>query len=152
MARKNEAGSGGSSGVIRRILVGYDGSNEALRALRVARALAADVNGDVHVLSAISPRAHAETTDERERTLAEEQSRLSNILREMEIMDGRERTPVAHVVDDDEPANAIAEFAREHGFDLIVIGTHGTDQIMHRGLGRSLEVLVRLHPCPLLIV
>jgi nucleotide-binding universal stress UspA family protein len=152
MAEERERGRGIESGVIRRILVGYDGSSEAHRALRIARSLAADVNGDVHVLSVITPRAHAETTDERQKAIEEELSRLSQFLEELEVMDDREKTPVAHVVDDDEPADAIAEFAREHGFDLVVIGTHGTDQIMHRGFGRSLEVLIKLHPCPLLIV
>lgn len=49
MAEERERGRGIESGVIRRILVGYDGSSEAHRALRIARSLAADVNGDVHV-------------------------------------------------------------------------------------------------------
>jgi nucleotide-binding universal stress UspA family protein len=152
MANDDEVGRNISGGVIRRILVGFDGSSEANRALHVARSLAADVNGDVHVLSVITSRAHAETNDERQEAVKAELSRLSHFLEGLEVIDDREKLPVAHVVDDDEPANAIVEFAREHGFDLVVIGTHGTDRIVHRGLGRSLEGLIKLHQCPLLIV
>lgn len=38
--------------------------------------------------------------------------------------------------------------SREHGFDLAVVGSHGNDQIMHRGFGRSLEVLICCNLAP----
>ena len=55
---------GGPGGVFRRILVGFDGSKEAQHALRVAAALAADLNGEVRVLMVVRPSAHAETPAE----------------------------------------------------------------------------------------
>jgi nucleotide-binding universal stress UspA family protein len=139
-------------GVFRRLLVGFDGSSEARRALRMARSLAADVKGEVHVLSVVAPRAHAETTEERLATLEEEKAQLAEALNAEQPVDERDRTPISHVIYHDNPAEAIALFATEHGFDLVVVGTHGSDQMMHRGVGRSLELLIRSHPCPVLVV
>lgn len=140
------------SGVFRRILVGYDGSGEARYALRIARSLASDIGGEVHVLTVVTPRAHAETPEERLAMLDQERSRLVETLDAVQPVDGRDSLPIAHVIYDDNPAEAIAAFALEHGFDLVVVGTHGSDQIMHRGVGRSLEHLIRSHPCPVLVV
>ncbi|MDH2903772.1 MAG: universal stress protein [Actinomycetota bacterium] len=140
------------SGMFRRLLVGFDGSNEARRAFRVARSLAADVGGDVHVLLIVKPRAHAETTQERQVVLQEEQANLSRGLDAEKSTDARDATPFSHVVFDNNPANAIVQFAKEHGFDLIVVGTHGQEQMMHRGVGHSLEELIRAHECPVLVV
>jgi nucleotide-binding universal stress UspA family protein len=144
--------AGPQGGVFRRLLVGFDGSREARYALRIARSLAADLGGEVHVLSVVTPRAHAETTEERMATLEEERRRVAETLSAQQPVNTWDRPPITHVVCDDDPAEAIAAFAIQHGFDLVVVGTHGSDQIMHRGVGRSLEALIRSHPCPLLVV
>jgi nucleotide-binding universal stress UspA family protein len=140
------------SGVFRRVLVGFDGSDEAKRALRVSRSLAADLGGEVHVLLVIALRSHAETPEESAAALAAEVAMLSAKFALEQGVDQRDQTPVSHVVVDDNPANAIAVFVKEHGFDLVVLGRHGSDQMMHRGVGRSLEALLRSHPCPILVV
>ena len=144
--------AGPRSGVFRRLLVGFDGSNEARYALRIARSLAADVGGDVHVLTVVTPRAHAETSEERVAAMEEERARLREAIDAEQAVDERDRTPTPHVIYHDNPAEAIAAYAVEHGIDLVVVGTHGSDQVMHRGVGRSLEVLIRSHPCPVLVV
>lgn len=131
--------------------MGFDGSDEAKRALRVSKSLAADLGGEVHVLLVIAPRSHAETPEESAVALAAELATLSAKFA-LEGVDQRAETPVSHVVVDDNPANAIAAFVREHGFDLVVLGRRGSDQMMHRGVGRSLEALLRSHPCPILVV
>jgi nucleotide-binding universal stress UspA family protein len=134
------------------VLVGFDGSDEAKRALRVSRSLAADLGGEVHVLLVIAPRSHAETPEESAAALASELAMLSAKFALEQDVDQRDRTPVSHVVVHDDPASAIAAFVKEHGFDLVVLGCHGSDQIMHRGVGRSLEALLRSNPCPILVV
>lgn len=152
MTNESSGGGGAPSGMFRRVLVGFDGSSEARRAFRVARSLAADLGGDVHVLLVVKPRAHAETTEERQAALQEEQASLSQGLGAEQSTDARDTTPISHVVFDNNPAMAIAQFAKEHGFDLIVVGTHGREQMMHRGVGHSLEALIRTHQCPVLVV
>lgn len=69
-----------------------------------------------------------------------------------QAVDVRDRTPIAHVIYSESPGEAIAAFVVEHGFDLLVVGAHGSDQVMHRGVGRALETLIRSHPCPILVV
>ena len=49
-------------------------------------------------------------------------------------------------------ARAIAEYAAEHGHDLIVMGTHGRTGVAHLLLGSVAERLVRTAPCPVLTV
>jgi nucleotide-binding universal stress UspA family protein len=139
-------------GVIRRILVGYDGSAEAQHALQVAAALAADLHGETHVLLVIRPGAHAETPEERERALVAERDNLSKGLSSMHSQSQHSWDVSTEAVYADEPARAMASYAEEHGFDLVVVGSHGREQVTHRGIGRSLEALLRHHPCPVLVV
>ncbi len=144
--------SGAHGGVFRRILVCYDGSSGSRRALHVAQSLADDVGGTVELLIVIRPPAHAETSDARDEAIETERRELSAGLDE-EVGNSKQRTVGAlHEVIHENPADAIALFAKQHGFDLVVVGTHGRERVAHRGVGRSLEALLRQHPCPLLVV
>jgi nucleotide-binding universal stress UspA family protein len=142
----------GGGGVFRRILVGYDGSNEAQHALGVATALAGDLRGETHVLLVVRPGAHAETDEERDRALEAERTNLAKGLGSLEAHSPHSWGLTTEALYADDPAQAIAAYAREHGFDLVVVGGHGREQSLHRGIGRSLEALLRLNPCPVLVV
>jgi nucleotide-binding universal stress UspA family protein len=48
------------------------------------------------------------------------------------------------------PAHAIVEHAKEGGFDLIVMGTHGRTGLSHVVMGSVAERVVRRAPCPVL--
>jgi universal stress protein A len=50
------------------------------------------------------------------------------------------------------PAEAIAEYAKETGINLIVLGTHGRGVMAHLLLGSVAERVVRIAPCPVLTV
>jgi universal stress protein A len=50
------------------------------------------------------------------------------------------------------PAHAILEHAKEGGFDLIVMGTHGRTGLSHVLMGSVAERVVRMAPCPVLTV
>jgi nucleotide-binding universal stress UspA family protein len=50
------------------------------------------------------------------------------------------------------PAQAIAEYAKDCGIDLIVMGTHGRGAIGHLLMGSVAEKVVRIAPCPVLTV
>jgi nucleotide-binding universal stress UspA family protein len=137
-------------GAFRRILVGFDGSDEAQGALRTALELAAEVHGDVRVLLVVRPPAHAETPEELATAAAAERDNLSRGL--SGHARGGGATIDTRVVLADDPARALAEHAEGHGFDLVVVGSHGREQVTHRGIGHSLESLLRHHPCPVLVV
>ena len=142
----------GPGGTFRHILVGFDGSSDANRALRVAVALAGDLAGDVRVVMVVRLPAHAETEEERDRAAGSEKEDLSRGL--SNIWDKGELRCVVStdVLYADDPASSIANYAEEHGFDLLVVGGHGREQIAHRGIGRSLEALLRHRSCPVLVV
>lgn len=134
-------------GVFKRVLVGFDGSPNAQRALREAVAFATELRGELTVLVVTRPSAHAETDRDRDRAIAEEREALTRGLALADLVD----VPMESVTADD-PGRALADFAREHGFDVIVVGEHGREQLTHRGLGHSLETLLKEHPCPVLVV
>lgn len=50
------------------------------------------------------------------------------------------------------PFAEVVRHAREHGFDLIVLGTHGRTGLRHALLGSVAEKVVRKAPCPVLTV
>lgn len=142
----------GAGGVFRRVLVGYDGSTDARRALRVGVALAADLGGSVRVLIAIRPPAHVETPEERDRAAEAERTNLVHGLEQAGHQAQGADEISSEVVFADDPALAMAAYAAEHGFDVIVVGGHGREHATHRGMGRSVETLLRHHPCPVLVV
>jgi nucleotide-binding universal stress UspA family protein len=51
-----------------------------------------------------------------------------------------------------EPAVEVVEFAREGGFDLLVVGSHGRTGLRHALLGSTAERVVRRARCPVLTV
>lgn len=134
----------------RRVLVGYDGSAEAQRALRTAVALAGDLGGEAHVLLVVRPPVHAETNEAADLAAAAEAENLARGLQEH--LGPRDADVTTEFVVSDDPGRALAEHAEEHGFDLVVVGGHGREQPTHRGIGQSLEILLRHHPCPVVVV
>ena len=49
-------------------------------------------------------------------------------------------------------ADEIVRYAREHGADLIVIGTHGQSEVKDLFMGNVAESVLRRAPCPVLAV
>jgi nucleotide-binding universal stress UspA family protein len=49
------------------------------------------------------------------------------------------------------PGNEIPRVAREGGFDLVVMGTHGRRGLRRLALGSVAEVVARTAPCPVLV-
>ena len=152
MTKDNNQFENRLAGTFRHILVGFDGSSDAKLALRVAVTLSSELGGEVRVLTVVRLPAHAETDEELERAADAEKENLSRGL--SRVWEGYR--PSCDVTTDvtyaDDAAYSIAHYAEEHGFDLIVLGGHGREQIAHRGVGRSLEALLRHRSCPVLVV
>ena len=152
-AKFRDSGPRGAGGNFRRVLVGFDGSAEAQHALRVGVALAASLEGEAHVLLVVRPAAHTETPEELDRAAKAERENLSRgLLSEFQLETPPFPDISTEVVYADDPGKAIADFAEEHGFDLVVVGGHGREQMTHRGIGQSVESLLRVHPCPVVVV
>ena len=58
----------------------------------------------------------------------------------------------AVIVTSNVPADAIVEYAKDFGVNLIVVGTHGRGVVAHLLLGSVAERIVRIAPCPVLTV
>lgn len=138
----------------RRILVGWDCSHDAVRAVRLATDLADELHGEVVVVSVLRPPAHAETAEARDQQLAAMREYAEvELLAHTARPSGGTGTLVHHTaLEAQDPAAAIDRYADEHSCDLIVIGRHGVDQAVHPRAGGVAERLVRRSSTPVLLV
>ncbi len=132
------------------IVIGYDGSEDAKRALARAAGLAnlgnvivvtgAGVGATTTVHGSTNPSI-GEDEEEAERELAEAKAMLEGKGATVELVEGR-----------GDAADAICEAAKEAGADLIVVGTRGRG-VAARALGGSVSTKV-IHnaPCDVLVV
>ena len=63
-----------------------------------------------------------------------------------------ERAPIDARVMIGEPAWDICKIAEEEQYDMVVMGSHGRTGLGHMLLGSVAERVVRLSPCPVLVV
>jgi nucleotide-binding universal stress UspA family protein len=129
-----------------RILVGYDGSDAARRALvhaaeLVGRGGSLDV---INVITAQPVSARIESLSDRER------SRQRKLLHEAKVVLGEwevEMTPLKAVGD---PATAIRTAAEASGAGIVVVGRgNGVGRLIHGSVSTR---LVRQAPCDVLVV
>ena len=142
--------------VFRRILVGWDCSPGAAAALRAAAAVAAVANGEVtHVvaLAVLRPAPHTEDAaegvadyDERQRFARETFDTASDTLPDAL----RERLSLQFEQSGD-AARTVCEYAQQHGFDLLVLGRHGSGGVLHPRLGHVAAVAARKSSLPVLL-
>ena len=142
---------------ISRILVPTDFSEPSDEALEYAKGLASCLGSSIHVLHVLEDlAAHAWTTEVYV-------SALPGVHDEMERQ-ARDRLDQALTPEEKAKYKAevalrmgsafveVVRYAREHGIDLIVMGTHGRGAIAHMLLGSVAERVVRKAPCPVLTV
>ena len=68
------------------------------------------------------------------------------------IKDGATDVEVETQVLEGNPAVEITKFASDNGVDLIVVGTLGKSGIDRILLGSTAEKIVRIAPCPVLVI
>lgn len=138
----------------RRVLVGWDASQDAARALSLAEDLAEDLHGDVVAVTVICAPAHSETEEGRIRQMEAMRQRAMDELRSHASSQGAGiGRPFSHVViEGSDPAEALCRYSLEHGFDVVFVGRQGTDAAVHPRLGGVTERLVRKSPCPVAVI
>jgi nucleotide-binding universal stress UspA family protein len=137
-----------------KILVATDSSRDAVSATRAAIDLSARTGSELHVVhawEAVPPYAHpsiAVATD-----VAFYEREAQNLL--FEQLDGLEATGVevagAHL-ERGPAAEKIANLAERLGVGLIVLGSRGLGTVKRLLLGSVSEGVVRLAPCPVLVM
>ena len=113
--------------MFRRILVAWDGSEVALRAFDVAIDLTRRFGAELVAVSVAYSPAHAETAADREETEQAAHRYLTQTF--ADVLDRAERAGVSvehEIIDGDTVAQALADYAQEHGFGLIVCGHHAS--------------------------
>lgn len=131
-----------------RILVGYDGSDHARKALERAAEIAKYRQAEVAVMSVshVAVSGHGPSIEDPQE-LGERDSELQEATQYL----GKHGIAARVVHGHGDPADALAEEARSSEADLIVVGTHG------RGLARVLlgsvsTKVVQHAPCDVLVV
>jgi nucleotide-binding universal stress UspA family protein len=128
------------------VVVGYDGSQAARRALRRAAEVAGP-GGEVVVVTAAPPPNPRDWEAETE-VPREEPSRL---LAEAAGLLERFEVEVSTRVERAEPAEALADAARSVDAAVIVVGARGGSYLSRALRGPVAEMLVTRSPCDLLV-
>ena len=143
---------------LKKILVPTDFGEAADVALNYARALARNFNASIdvlHVAEDISTRMLAgEMYVAVPQTLQNDVEEAARKQLDARLIDNDPNPlPVRPVVIvSNGPAMSIVSYAKETGADLIVMGTHGRGPMAHLLMGSVAERVVRLAPCPVLVV
>ena len=126
----------------RKILVAHDGSPGALAALTAGLDLAARLAAEIHLIS-VTPafpeqeegRRHFQPIIDRAKQLAA----VKGLTLEAHLLPGH-------------PAKVIADFVRDRGFDLLVVGFMGHSALYNSVIGSTTDRLVNHAPSAVLVV
>ena len=139
-----------TSSKFRRILVGYDGSQESEKAFQVGLSIANTFNSRLEILAVIQPGEPAtsvDTHDGLERARKDYELALRKIVEAANAHDGNVevRVVVGH------PADAIIKRAEQSRSDLVVVGHCGASQFKNLEVGSVSEHVLAHAPCPVLV-
>ena len=142
---------------LKTVLVPTDFSDASESALRYGKAMAEKFGAALHVVHVMEDLlAHAWAAEVyvssmpqlRDEIEKESRLRLGALLTDGERKAFRAETALLA----GNPFLEIIRYAKTHGVDLIVMGTHGRGPIAHMLLGSVAEKVVRKSPCPVLTV
>ncbi|QSR87554.1 universal stress protein [Candidatus Methylacidiphilum infernorum] len=132
---------------LEKILVGYDGSEKAKKALSLALKMAKVWGSKITVLAVI----HTPEFDQDTQFDLERRKIVSELQWAMEKA-GEEKVDLEIKTTMGDPADNIIRLAREGKFDLVVLGRRGLSRIGYWLTGSVSERVLRHSPCSILIV
>ena len=132
---------------IENIMVAYDGTPAAERALFHASTLARDFGAKLHLYQAVVQVAmtHPVVVEANRADLVRTSESLRSLAKSLDGVDCR--VEVREVA----TATGIAEYAQEIGADLLVIGSHGKGGLARWMLGSETESVLQEAHCPVLV-
>jgi nucleotide-binding universal stress UspA family protein len=142
---------------IKNVLVATDFSEPSAVALDYGRELARTYGAKLHVLHVVEDLRWRYATDMAPTALVgvQEDVEASAASRLDALVTDEDRQQLcAHTValTAIAPSEAIVQYAKSEGADVIVMGTHGRNGLAHLFMGSVAERVVRLAPCPVLTV
>jgi nucleotide-binding universal stress UspA family protein len=139
--------------MFQRILLAWDGSEVALRAFDAAIDMSRRYEAELVAVSIAYSPAHAETDLDRRQTAEAAQRYLASTF--AEVADRAQRAGVAvehEIIEGATPTSALAAYAHEHGFDLIVCGHHHSRRAGRLLLRGVMQDLVEATSTPVLVI
>jgi nucleotide-binding universal stress UspA family protein len=139
--------------MFRKILVAYDGSEGSRRALGAAIEMAKRHEAEVHTISVMEYLPHyAATVGEVKEAQAEFEAFFRELTKQARDEATLQGVELETVVKPGHEVETIVTYAREGGFDLLVLGFAGHSNIWGRIMGSTTQNISRLSPCSVLIV
>ena len=141
--------------MFQRILVPFDGSARAARAIPVAARIARATGGSLvllTVLPSLEALAWSEVAFYPPEAQSKEHERAEVELRRVAEDATLRGIPTVQEVLEGNPATTILDVAQERHIDLIVMGSHGRTGIMRWALGSVAQKVARQSPAPVLIL
>jgi nucleotide-binding universal stress UspA family protein len=139
--------------MFQRILLAWDGSRPALRALDTAVGIARRNGAEIVTVAVAYSPGHAET--EADRVESVEAARRYLEQRFAAVRDRADRVGVPLdlvIIEGEKPADALLAYAHEHAFDLLVAGHHRNSRAGRFLIHGLSERLVEAAAIPVLIV
>lgn len=152
----SEQASVSRTGGLHSLLVPVDFSEESVRMVRAAREIAKSIGGEVDLLHVVEETIHPAFYNTGVYSVYDLQPDLDRkAIRELQRLYSRAGGPdveVSFSLRQGHAAKNIVEYAKDRGFDLIVMATHGLTGLSHVLIGSVTETVVRTSSCPVLIL
>jgi nucleotide-binding universal stress UspA family protein len=111
--------------MFQRLLLAWDGSPPAQRALDVAVGIARRYGGEIVAVSVAHSPTHAETEEDRLESVDAARRYLERSFARVRDRADRAGVEIEHVVvEGDQPADDLIRYAHDRDFDLVVAGRH----------------------------
>lgn len=137
--------------MIRKILVAYDGSDSANRAVEFAVDLAAKYGAEVHVLAVARPPEFG-TEVETEAIIEQSRQHHARLLQPLEARLAHGPVMASFHVAVGHPAEQIVRYAEEHGVDHIVVGHRGRSLFNRLLIGSIARQVIAYAPCAVTVM
>ncbi len=138
--------------MLKKIVVGLDGSNGSFKALEQGLLLATLANTELHTISVEEVPRFPGTIDEVvEEKDAQDTKFGAAIAQAHRMAEERGVKLCPHVLIGHE-VRTIVEFVSENEYDMLIVGFMGHSAIYDRIMGGTCQNLVRLAPCAVLVV
>jgi nucleotide-binding universal stress UspA family protein len=139
--------------MFQKLLVAYDGSDGSRRALRAGIGLAKRLGAELYTISVMEHLPHyAATVGEVKEAQAEFEAFFRELTKQARDLAGLQGVELETIVKPGHEVETIVTYARDGGFDLLVLGFVGHSNIWGRIMGSTTQNLSRLSPCTVMIV
>ena len=138
--------------MFKRIVIANDGSDGGFRALSLACDLAKVHRARLHMISVEELPNIPASIDEVIETKAEENHKFHDVLARARVIAKRKAIKLDAEVVAGHAVAAVVAVVKSKKADLLVIGFVGHSALYERIIGSTADRLVRLAPCPVLVV